>query len=59
MLSIEEIKNALQDRRPMIVSEKTGLTIPTITGIRDGRNENPTLDTMKRLSDYLQGVSNA
>ena len=58
MLSLDEIKTGLVDRRPKIVAERTGLTIPTICQIRDGKNTNPSLRTMLKLSNYLQGVEN-
>lgn len=57
MLSLEQIKLALQDRRPSVVSEATGLSYPTIAAIRDGLNVNPTLNVIQKLSDYLEGSS--
>ena len=55
MLSIEQIRKLLVDRRPKIVSERTGLQIVTITTIRDGKNTNPRFETVQILSDYLDG----
>ena len=56
MLNIQEIKEKLQDRRPNIVCSATGLSYGTIQAIRDGKNTNPTLNVVKSLSDYLEGV---
>ena len=55
MLSIEDVKKGLQDRRVGLIKRKTGLSYPTIQGIRDGTNTNPTLNVLQRLSDYLEG----
>lgn len=56
MLTLEQIKEGLQDRRPGMVSDATGLSYPTIQSIRDGKNINPTMNVVKLLSDYLEGV---
>jgi len=50
---LDWIKSALADRRVSIVSEKTGLHPNTIARIRDGKNENPTLETLNKLAVYL------
>lgn len=55
MIEIEWIRAALLDRRPKIVSESTGLHVNTITRIRDGKEENPKIDTLNRLAIYLMG----
>lgn len=56
MMSVEEIKNALHDRRPGIVANATGLHYNTIRDIRDGRCADPKHQTVKILSAYLQGT---
>jgi len=56
MNELSEIKSALKDRRLCIIAEKTGLHVNTIASIRDGKNTNPTLETLQKLADYL-GVS--
>jgi transcriptional regulator with XRE-family HTH domain len=57
MLTLEEIKHALRDRRLDIVSEQTGIHRATISRIRNDDNANPTYAVIKTLSDYLRGVS--
>jgi len=52
MLTIEEIRVALVDRRPSVVAEMTGLHANTIANIRDGRKA-PSYETLRKLSDYL------
>lgn len=56
MLTLDEIKRLLADRRMDIVSAATAVNRNTLAAIRDGKNQNPTLRTMKRLSDYLTGA---
>lgn len=55
MIEIAWIRNALLDRRPKIVAERTGLHVNTITRIRDGKEENPKIQTLNLLSAYLIG----
>ena len=54
MLTIDEIKKQLADRRLTVVAERTGLHYNTLKLIRDGKG-NPTYSTLKIISDYLQG----
>ena len=55
MLSIQEIRERLKDRRLDIVSDKSGVSVSTIQRIRDGITTNPGVETAARLSDYLEG----
>lgn len=55
MLSIEQIKKKLQDRRLSVVSEKTGLSVNTLRGIRRGDTKDCLVSTLKTLSDYFEG----
>lgn len=55
MLDLSIIKNALDDRNLSRVAQKTGIHANTLRNIRSGSNANPTLATLKRLSDYLTG----
>lgn len=52
---LEWVRQALHDRMPSRVSEKTGISASTITAIKTGRNTNPTLDTLNKLAAYLVG----
>lgn len=56
MNELSEIKSALKDRRLCVIAKETGLHVNTIASIRDGKNTNPTLETLQKLADYL-GVS--
>lgn len=53
-MDIEWIRQGLADRRIPVVSERTGLSEPTIRAVRDGA-KNPTLNTIERLASYLKG----
>lgn len=55
IMSIEQIQDALQDRRLSVVSRATSLHYNTLRAMRDRQQTNPTYDTLKKLSDYLQG----
>lgn len=54
MLNLQQIKEALQDRRLDIVSEFTGIHRNTIAAIRSGKAANPSYETIAKLSEYLQ-----
>lgn len=51
LIPIDDIREALQDRRLTIVAEKCGLSHPTVKGIATG-NEKSVLQHGK-LSEYL------
>lgn len=53
MMTLEQIKQALRDRRPGIVAEETGLHVNTVRDVRDNPDANPTYKVLKALSDYL------
>ena len=53
MLTLEQIRAALRDRRLAKVAEATGLHYNTIREVRDNPDANPTYKVIKALSDYL------
>jgi transcriptional regulator with XRE-family HTH domain len=55
MVELDWIRQGLSDRRPKIVADRTGLHVNTITRIRDGKEDNPKLETLTRLACYLKG----
>ena len=55
MLTLEEIKGKLADRRLDAVALATGLHVNSIARIRDGRNLNPKHSTLAALSAYFEG----
>lgn len=55
MMTLQDIRNALQDRRLLMVAEATGLHYNTIKQVRDNVQSNPTHKVLSALSDYLEG----
>ena len=53
MMTIDEIRAGLYDRRLIVIAEKTGISYGTLLAIRDNRDANPSLKTMQVLSAYL------
>lgn len=53
MLTLDQIRAALRDRRLSKVAEATGLHYNTIREIRDNPDANPTYKVIRALSDYL------
>lgn len=53
MLTLDQIKRLLHDRRLDIVCEATGLHRNTLSGIRNGQIKNPSHDTIRKLSEYF------
>ena len=55
MLSLEEIAEALRkDRNLKEVSRRTGISYGTIWHLAKGLQTNPSYETVKALSDYLE-----
>ena len=55
MLTIEEIRARLKDRKIRHIARAAGLHENTIRDVRDNPSANPTQRTLKALSDYLEG----
>lgn len=55
-MTLQEVKNALADRRIDIVSKATGLHYNTVRDIRDNPNANPTYRVLVALSEYLEAA---
>jgi rhamnose utilization protein RhaD (predicted bifunctional aldolase and dehydrogenase) len=54
MMTLEQIADALQDRRLSVVAEATNLTRETLRRFRDGRAKKPEHETVRRLIAYLE-----
>lgn len=54
VLTLEEVRKRLQDRRIDVVAEATGLHYGTVQEVRAGKSENPSYQTIKVLSDYFE-----
>lgn len=53
MLTLEEVRERLQDRRWPLVADATGLSRKTVWAIASGRMLDPSYRVLKTLSDYL------
>lgn len=53
ILSIEQIKKELADRRLHIVAKSVGLSYPTVKNLADGKELNYTIDTLRAISKYI------
>jgi transcriptional regulator with XRE-family HTH domain len=54
MLTIEEIREKLQDRNLTKVAASIGITRVYLSAIANGKQLNPSYDIVKKLSDYLE-----
>ena len=54
MMTLNDIRLALIDRRIGLVAQATGLHVNTIRDVRDGENANPSYRVLVALSDYLE-----
>lgn len=58
MMTLDQIKKALRDRRLQVVAEATGLHYNTLRAVRDDPDVNPTYKVLIALSTYLQPNNN-
>lgn len=56
MLTLEQIRNKLQDRRLGLIVKATGIHYNTLREVRDNADANPTYKVVKLLNDYLSGT---
>lgn len=54
MLTLEQIREALQDRKLKVVAEATGLHLNTVQKVRNNSDANPTYRVLLALSTYLE-----
>ena len=57
MMTLQEIREAMQDRKLPVIAEKTGLHINTVRYILTP-GANPTLRVLSALSDYFERQRN-
>lgn len=55
MITPEQARAMLQDRRLDKVAEATGLSVQTIRELRDNPDVNPKWSTMEAVARYLEG----
>lgn len=54
MLTLEQIREQLKDRRLQVVADATGVHYNTLLDIRDNENANPRYSTLIQISNYLE-----
>lgn len=54
MLTIEEIRKKLKDRRISVVQRECNLSYFQVYGISSGKVAHPSYEVVKALSDYLE-----
>ena len=55
MMTLEQVKEKLQDRNIAEVSRRCNLQYKTVFDIATGRNKNPSYNTVLKLINYLEG----
>ena len=55
MMTLEQVREALQDRRLPRVADAVGLAYDTVWRVANDRTTSVSYDVVKRLSDYLEG----
>lgn len=55
LLPVEQIRAKLDDRNIQEVARRSGINAWTLYQIRNGKIQEPSYRTLKKLSDYLQG----
>lgn len=58
-MTLEQVREALLDRRIDLVADATGLHYNTIQRIRKNTQDNPSYKAVKALSDYFEGKEDA
>lgn len=53
ILTVERIREMLSDRHLKIVSDKSGVKYHTVRAIASGEVTNPSYESVRRLSEYL------
>ena len=59
MLTLSEIKRRLRDLNISEVAREIGMTRQQLWLIANGQNGNPTIRTIEKISNYLEGVEDA
>lgn len=57
MMNLDEVYEALQDRKPAMVAKATGLSYQTVWRIQSDKVQAVSSRTLKLLSDYLERVN--
>lgn len=54
MMTIDEVREKLRDRRLTVVADETGLAYDTVRRVAAGKFVSISYETVERLSEYLE-----
>jgi len=54
MLTLDQIKEQLKDRRLYIVAKEIGVSYPTLLSIAQGKAKNPSYRIVQLICEYLE-----
>src|SRR5690625_328527 len=57
MMTLDEIRVALQDRRLSTIARATGLHYNVLYSFASGKVKNPSYETVRKIHDYLTGAA--
>lgn len=57
VLGIKEIREGLKDKKLYVVSRAIGVSYPTLNKLLNNESHNFTIGTLRKVSDYLLGLS--
>jgi len=58
MMTLENIRDALKDRKLSVVARKTGLHYNVVHSFASGRVKNPSYETVIKLTEYIRRGEN-
>lgn len=58
LMTIEQIAEGLQKLRLSEVEQATGISFTTLSNLRKAKNENYTIGTLRKVSDYIYKQGN-
>lgn len=53
ILSIEQIREGLKDKKLLVVANALDISYPTLKKLADGKDLNYTINVIRKVSDYL------
>lgn len=54
MLTLDQIRHKLKDRRLAIIAKEIGISYPTLLAISQGKAKNPSYRIVQLICDYLE-----
>jgi hypothetical protein len=54
MMTLDQVREVLQDRKLKVVAQGSGLAYDTVRRVAAGSNKSVSYEVVKKLSDYLE-----